>query len=211
MTSRAFARGHLVDLLAELLPAVELARICSVSTRFYRHAATLAFASVRAQHGLMIPDASLAEMHALDSVQEAQSFDMRKQGTRRVLRGSPLCTTYVGSYKNTVTLAQIPPAPGDVWCIDCPLRRGAYLMTLDGWENPAHGVLDILLDGRCIAMIDWFNDYTTERSRSIDFAVRWTGLHQLVGRCSETNADEDRPTRHWICLSGVRVRRIAGT
>ena len=68
MASRAFACGHLVDLLAELLPAVELARICSVSTRFYRHAATLAFASVRAQHGLMIPDASLAEMHALDSV-----------------------------------------------------------------------------------------------------------------------------------------------
>ena len=211
MASRAFARGHLVDLLAELLPAVELARICSVSTRFYRHAATLAFASVRAQHGLMIPDASLAEMHALDSVQEAQSFDMRKQGTRRVLRGSPLCTTYVGSYKNTVTLAQIPPAPGDVWCIDCPLRRGAYLMTLDGWENPAHGVLDIFLDGRCLARIDWFNDYTTERSRSIHFAVRWTGLHQLVGRCSQSNADEDRPTRHWICLSGVRLCRIAET
>ena len=211
MASRAFARGHLVDLLAELLPAVELARICSVSTRFYRHAATLAFASVRAQHGLMIPDASLAEMHALDSVQEAQSFDMRKQGTRRVLRGSPLCTTYVGSYMDRVTLAQIPPAPGDVWCIDCPLRRGAYLMTLDGWENPAHGVLDIFLDGRCIARIDWFNDYTTERSRSIDFAVRWTGLHQVVGRCSQTNADAGRPTRHWICLSGVRLRRIAGT
>ena len=75
----------------------------------------------------MIPDASLAEMHALDSVQEAQSFDMRKQGTRRVLRGSPLCTTYVGSYRDKVTLAQIHPAPGDVWCIDCSLRRGAYL------------------------------------------------------------------------------------
>ena len=79
MASRAFARGQLVDPLAELLPAVELARFCSVSTRFYRHAATLAFASVRAQHGLMIPDASLAEMHGLDSVQEAQSFDMRKE------------------------------------------------------------------------------------------------------------------------------------
>ena len=62
-----------------------------------------------------------------------------------MLRGSPLCTTYVGSYRDKVTLAQIPPAPGDVWCIDCPLRRGAYLMTLDGWENPAHGVLDTLL------------------------------------------------------------------
>ena len=147
MANRAFARGHLVDLLAELLPAVELARICSVSTRFYRHAAALARAAIRAQHGLVVPDASLAEMHALDSVQEAQSFDMREQGTRRVLRGSPLCTTYVGSYRDKATLAQIPPASGDAWSIDCPLRRGAYLMTLDGWENPAHGALDIFLDG----------------------------------------------------------------
>ena len=168
MASRAFARGHLVDLLAELLPAVELARICSVSTRFYRHAATLAFASVRAQHGLMIPDASLAEMHALDSVQEAQSFDMRKQGTRRVLRGSPLCTTYVGSYRDKITLAQIPPASADAWSIDCSLRRGAYLMTLEGRGNPAHGILDLFLDGQRIGSVDWFDDYTRERSRSID-------------------------------------------
>ena len=136
---------------------------------------------------------------------------MRKQGTRRVLRGSPLRTTYVGSYRDKITLAQIPPASGDAWSIDFNLRRGAYLMTLDGWCNPAHGILDLFLDGRRIGSVDWFNDYTTVRSRSIDFAVRWTGLHQLVGRCSETNADEDRPTRHWICLSGVRVRRIAGT
>ena len=150
MASPAFARGHLVDLLAELLPAVELARICSVSARFYRHAATLAFASVRAQHGLMIPDASLAEMHGLDSVQEAQRFDMRKQETRRGLRGSPLCTTYVGSYRDKITLAQIPPASGDAWSIDCSLRRGAYLMTLEGWGNPAHGILDLFLDGRRI-------------------------------------------------------------
>ena len=136
---------------------------------------------------------------------------MRKQGTRRVLRGSPLCTTYVGSYMDRVTLAQIPPAPGDSWLMDFNLRRGAYLMTLEGWGNPAHGILDLFLDGRRIGSVDWFNDYTTVRSRSIDFAVRWTGLHQLVGRCSETNADEDRPTRHWICLSGVRLRRIAET
>ena len=166
MASRAFARGHLVDLLAELLPAVELARICSVSTRFYRHAATLAFASVRAQHGLMIPDASLAEK-ALRAEQ-----DMRKQGTRRVLRGSPLCTTYVGSYRNKITLAQIPPASGDAWSIDCSLRRGAYLMTLEGWGNPAHGILDLFLDGRRIGSVDWFDDYTRERSRSIDLDVR---------------------------------------
>ena len=170
MACAVFGRGGLMDLLAEVLPALGLARLCSASTRFYSQAAALAFASARAQHGLMIPDASLAEMHALDSVQEAQSFDMREQGTRRVLRGSPLCTTYVGSYRDKITLPQIPPASGDAWSIDCPLRRGAYLMTLDGWENLAQGVLDIFLDGRCIARIDWFNDYMTERSRSIDGA-----------------------------------------
>ena len=134
---------------------------------------------------------------------------MRKQGTRRVLRGSPLCTTYVGSYKDKITLAQIPPASGDAWSIDFNLRRGAYLMTLDGWCNPAHGILDLFLDGRCIGAVDWFDDYIRERSRSIDFDVRWTGLHQLVWIRSSSNADEDRPTRHWICLSGVRLHRIA--
>ena len=159
----------------------------------------------------MIPDASLAEMHGLDSVQEAQSFDMRKQGTRRVLRGSPLCTTYVGSYRDKITLAQIPPASGDAWSIDCSLRRGAYLMTLEGWGNPAHGILDLFLDGRRIGTVDWFDDYTRERSRAIDFDARWTGLHQLVGRRSQTNADVDGPKRHWICLSGVHLRGIAGT
>ena len=84
-------------------------------------------------------------------------------------------------------------------------------MTLEGWDNLAHGILDIFLDGRCIGAVDWFDDCTRERSRSIDFDVRWTGVHQLVGRCSQSNADEDRPTRHWICLSDVHLRRIAGT
>ena len=134
MASRAFARGDLVDLFAELLPAVELARICSVSTRFYRHAAALARAAIRAQHGLMVPDASLAEMHTFDSLPAALTFDLRARAAR-VLRGSPMRTTYVGSYKDKVTLAQIPPASGDAWCIDCSLRRGAYLMTLEGWDG----------------------------------------------------------------------------
>ena len=68
MACAVFGRGGLMDLLAEVLPALGLARLCSASTRFYSQAAALAFASARAQHGLMIPDASLAEMHALDSV-----------------------------------------------------------------------------------------------------------------------------------------------
>ena len=115
------------------------------------------------------------------------------------------------SYKNKVTLAQIPPAPGDSWLMDFNLRRGAYLMTLEGWDNPAHGILDLSLDGRRIGSVDWFDDYTRERSRSIDLGVRWTGVHQLVGRCCGSNADEVRPTRQWMCVSSLHLRRIAGT
>ena len=35
------------------------------------------------------------------------------------------------------------------------------------------------------------------------------GAHQLGGRFSRSNANEDRPTQHWICLSGVGFRRTA--
>ena len=125
------------EMLAELLPTLDLARLCSASIRFYSQAAALARAAIRAHHGLMILDASLAEIHSLDCLPEVLDFDLREQGTRRVLRGNPLCTTYVGSYTDRVTLAQIPPASGDAWSIDCSLRRGAYLMTLEGWENPS--------------------------------------------------------------------------
>ena len=82
MACAAFARGVFVELLAELLPAVDLARFSSTSIRFYSQAAALAFASIRAQHGLMIPGASLSEMHALDLVQEAQNFDLRCAAVR---------------------------------------------------------------------------------------------------------------------------------
>ena len=66
----------------------------------------------------------------------------------------------------------------------------------------------MLLDGRRIGPVGWFDYYTRERSRSIDLDVRWTGVHQLVGRCCGSNADEVRPTRHWICVSGLHLRRM---
>ena len=59
MACAVFARGVFVELLAEILPAVDLARFSSTSTRFYSQAASLAFASIRAEHGLMIPGATL--------------------------------------------------------------------------------------------------------------------------------------------------------
>ena len=211
MAYAGFARGDLMELLSELLPALDLARLCAASTRQRSHAAAVAYAAIQSQHGLALRDASLAEMHALDCSPEALSFDLREHGHRHVLRGAAFCATYVGSYQDKVTLVQIPPAQGDSWSMDFNLRRGAYQVSLEGWENPAHGILDLFFDGRRFGRIDWFNDHTRACSCSITVGVRWTGVHQLVGRCSHSNADEDRPTRHWICLSGVHLRRIADT
>ena len=102
-----------MEMLAELLPALDLARLCAASTRQRRHVADVAYAALQSQHGLALRDASLAEMHSLDCLPEMLNFDLREQGTRRVLRGNPLCTTYVGSYQDKVTLAQIPPTQGE--------------------------------------------------------------------------------------------------
>eukprot|EP00959_Pyramimonas_sp_CCMP1952_P101119 2115425-Pyramimonas_sp.AAC.1 len=73
MACAVFARGVFVELLAELLPAVDLARFSSTSTRFYSQAAALAFASIRAQHGLMIAGALLSEK----ALRAARSAELR--------------------------------------------------------------------------------------------------------------------------------------
>ena len=72
------------EVLAELLPALDLARQCSASTRFYSQAAALARAAIWAHHGLVIVDASLAEMHSLDCMPETASFDLPMLDTTRI-------------------------------------------------------------------------------------------------------------------------------
>jgi hypothetical protein len=94
-------------------------------------------------------------MHSLDGVPDTLTIDLRDHGGRTVQRGSPLGTTYVGAYKDTVTLAQLPLAAGDTWSVDLTLRCGVYQLALDGWENPAHGILHLWLDGRPAGQIDW--------------------------------------------------------
>ena len=107
-----------------------------------------------------------------------------------------------------MTLAQLPPAEGDAWSINCSLRRGAFFLTSEGWQNPAHGILDLWLDEKRLCVVDWRAERTVERSHSIDVSVRWTGAHQLVGRCERSSADADRPTRHWVCLKRIRMQRL---
>ena len=98
MALAVFGRRLFLEPLAELLPAVDLARFSSASTLFYSQAATLARAGIRAQHGLMILDGgTMAEMHSMDCMPETMNFDLREERWRRVPSGNPLCTTYVGS------------------------------------------------------------------------------------------------------------------
>jgi hypothetical protein len=144
----------------------------------------------------------------MERIPDETTIDLREHGCRVARRGSPLSTTCVGSHKKMVTLAQLPPAEGDTWSINSSLRRGLFQLTLDGWENPVHGILDLWLDGKRLCEIDWRAKRTRERSHRIDVSVRWTGVHQLVGRCERSNADADRPTRHWVCLKRVRMLRL---
>ena len=84
MAFAVFGRGLFLEPLAELLPAVDLARFSSASTRFYSQAAALARAAIRAQHGLMILDGgTMAEMHTLDCMPETLNFDLREFGGGR--------------------------------------------------------------------------------------------------------------------------------
>jgi hypothetical protein len=199
-----------MELAAALLPARDLARVCATSSQHRGHSAALAQAALDAQHGLALRrrNATLAEIHSLDSVPDTMTIDVRDPASRTVRRGNPLSTTFVGSHEDKVTLAQLPPTEGDTWSVDLTLRCGMYLLALDGWENPAHGILHLWLDGRLAGEIDWRCKRTREHSHSLTVGVPWTGVHQLTARCERSSADADRPTRHWICLKSLRLRRL---
>ena len=198
-----------MEFAAQLLPARDLARVCALSSQHRGHAAALANAALDAQHGLALREnATLADMHIFDGVPDAASIDLREYGTRRVRKGNPLSTTYVGSYKDKVTLAQLPPAAGDTWSIDLTLRCGVYQLALDGWANPAHGILHLWLNGRLVGEMNWLHKRTRERCHSVTVVVPWTGAHQLTARCERSSADMDRPTRHWVCLKRLRMQRL---
>ena len=54
MACAGLARGSLMEMLAELLPALDLARLCAASTRQRSHAAAVAYAALQSQHGLAL-------------------------------------------------------------------------------------------------------------------------------------------------------------
>ena len=75
-------------------------------------------------------------------------------------------------------------------------------------ENPAHGILDLSFDGNLLGSLDWCGPRTTKRSHRIDFRVRWSGAHKLLGSCDRSSADLSRATRYWMCLKRLRMQRV---
>ncbi len=189
-----------------LLCARDLARLCATTTQYRRVAAGLVRAAMKAHHGMV--GGALADLHALESIPSVSSVNLRRVGARTVERGSAFCRTLVGSIAHLVALAQNPPACGDEWSLDVELKKGTYSLEIYGWRNPAHGVLDLYLDGVTVTEaggFDWCGPRTTEHvCRATGIAVRWTGIHRLVGRTCRSNAEPGRRTRYWMCLSRIK-------
>ena len=198
-----------VEHAAELLSARELAVLAMTARSHLRIAGVFVGAALTRRHGLLVAHGTIADLHAFDSMPYEFTVDLRTAGAREVVSGSPLRSVCVGGRAGQKTLAQVPPAQGDRWCLDVWLQRGRYALTIDGWENPAHGVLDILLDGRPAAAFDFCGPRTVRCRHRADVSARWTGPHRLVGSCDRTSADLDRATRHWICLRRHRLHRVA--
>ena len=114
----------------------------------------------------------------------------------------------VGSLAHLVTEAQNPPACGDEWSLDVELKKGTYSLEISGWRNPAHGVLDMFLDGVRVTPtngFDWCSPRTVEHVyRAAGINVSWTGVHHVLGRCSRSKAEPSRRSRYWMCLSRIR-------
>ncbi len=189
-----------------LLRARDLARLCATSTQYRRAAAGLVRTAMKVHHGLGIVGGTLADLNALESIPSVSSVNLKRVGARTVERGNAFCRTLVGSLAHLVTEAQNPPACDDAWSLDVRLKKGKYSLEISGWQNPAHGILDLFVDGVRVtpdAGFDWCGPRTTEHvCRATGITVRWTGTHHVLGRTSRSNA-EPRRTRHWMCLSRI--------
>ena len=200
--------------IASLLCARDIGRLSAAGTQYGRALAELVRRAMREQHGMFIDVGSLVDLHALENVQSECSVDLRRADARRVENGSALCSIHVGSMARVITRAQCPPASGDSWSLDVALRKGVYSLRVSGWRNPAHGILDVFLDGVRVTPLggfDWCRSRTTKQvCWAKGIRVRWTGVHRLVGKTSRTSADHSRTTRYWMCLRRIELKSEAG-
>ena len=182
------------------LPAADLARLCATCSAS-RLAAPKFTKAALGRHGLT--SGCLALLCQLEQIPEKTTVDLKRVGARAVVAGSKLCSVLVGGLPHLRTVAQSPPERGDEWAFEVELRKGMYNVKVRGWRNPAHGVLDLFIDGAQVAELDFFGNRTVRHSYKIIVKVAYSGQHTVVGRTCRSNAETTRSTRYWVCLSSV--------
>ena len=138
-----------VDCMSHLV-AADMARLAAASTRAQASTTAAALMVMRSRHNRADKDggAPLTQLHALDETPTRFQADLRKRGARQVLCGATFEDIEVGGQPWLRCLAQYPPAAGDAWTMEMNLQRGMYRVTLSGWCNPSHGILDLCLNDK---------------------------------------------------------------
>ena len=148
----------------------------------------------------------LIQLLELEQTPRHLKYDLPEFGRRRrILRGQPLDDIDVGSKLWLPCLAQYPPAQGDTWELDVQLQRGRYILSLSGWVNPFHGVLDLRLGDLQVAAWDWRAAATHEKTFSVRLEVHNTGTHTLRGETNRSTAPLQSEGHFWMCLRELRI------
>ena len=203
--AKLLLRACVYQPVATMLSVQDLAHLCAATPHLRLVAADLVRAAMEAQHGLIIPNAQLDDLRALEDVPERCTIDCHMPGARRVRRGSPLSRTFVGSNRRITTEAQSPPACGDAWSVRVELKKGTYSLEMDGWQNPSHGLLTVFCDGVLVGTFDWSGSRTRRLTHTAILNVRWTGSHQILAATTGSNAELCRQRRYWMCLRSFSV------
>ena len=197
-TSESFPR-----LLAVYFTAADVLRFCSTCAHCASALSECVRMVLQASHNLT--GDSVAELTDAEACPTSFYEDFTRPGTRKVVQGAAFDNIDVGSFSHLVTQAQYPPAQGDAWSMELPLRRGAYRMVLFGFENPYHGTLNLYLDDQLATRtgINWRGRRTKEKCFSLRVTVDRTGWHLLFAK---TTGGSDRYC--WMCLTDISLERI---
>uniref|UniRef100_A0A7S0FK16 Uncharacterized protein n=1 Tax=Pyrodinium bahamense TaxID=73915 RepID=A0A7S0FK16_9DINO len=204
----------LSERVAPLLEPEELAGICCSQAAWAHEAALLVSEFAVSRHGTKPRQVTrFADLWRLEAVASTgtlnfSSPDFLLESGAELLRGSSFeFPIYVGRAIDKVTTAVNPPACGDTFEVPMQLQRGRYLVSVSGWCNPYHGILDLMLDGVLVSGpegLDWCGEQTEHRCFA-PFAVEveWTGSHRW--RFTTSRKNEKSGKGFWLCLQWLQV------
>jgi len=206
----------------------ELCRFCLTSTTVFILEPLLARSVAEEQHGFSAIDRTgqrdmpyvLAQLHhTLDAFPDRASFkftqpDMAYALCPELRSGDAREPEFVfvdvgGGSTGYRTVAACPPAHGDCWSLSVKLHRGCYRLTVSGWRNPHHGILDIAFDEEMLSPpdgLDWYMEATTRPYTfpAMVFEVRTTGTHVLRGMTDRCNPGA-LGAKYWMCLESINI------